>query len=119
MFGVATSLGLGVLQVNAGFSHLFGIPTNSIVQLILIAAITGMATLSVVAGLDKGVKRLSELNIVLAIAPLLFVPLAGSIVFVLLAYVQNIAAYLGAVGQREFRLYVSEPNYWNSIWTTL
>lgn len=117
MFGVATSLGLGVLQVNAGFSHLFGIPTNSSVQLILIAAITGMATLSVVAGLDKGVKRLSELNIVLAIALLLFVLFAGSTVFLLQAYVQNIGAYLGAVVQRTFRMYAYEPNPWIGSWT--
>src|SRR3546814_9362712 len=49
MFGVATSLGFGVLQVNAGFHHLFGLPTNPLVQIILIAVITGLATLSVVA----------------------------------------------------------------------
>ena len=117
MFGVATSLGLGVLQVNAGFSYLFGIPGNSTVQLILIAAITGMATLSVVAGLDKGVKRLSELNIVLAVALLLFVLLAGSTVFLLQAYVQNIGAYLGGVVQRTFRMYAYEPNPWLGNWT--
>lgn len=117
MFGVATSLGLGVLQVNAGFSHLFGIPTNSTVQLILIAAITGMATLSVVAGLDKGVKRLSELNIVLAVALLIFVLLAGSTVFLLQAYVQNIGAYLGSVVSRTFRMYAYEPNPWLGDWT--
>ncbi|MBT0670132.1 BCCT family transporter [Novosphingobium profundi] len=117
MFGVATSLGLGVLQVNAGFHHLFGVPTSSTVQLVLIAAITGMATLSVVAGLDKGVKRLSELNIVLAIALLLFVLCAGSTVFLLQAYVQNIGAYLGSVVQRTFRMYAYEPNPWLGNWT--
>ncbi len=117
MFGVATSLGLGVLQVNAGFSHLFGVPTSSTVQLVLIATITGMATLSVMAGLDKGVKRLSELNIVLAVALLVFVLLAGSTVFLLQAYVQNIGAYLGAVVQRTFRMYAYEPNPWLGSWT--
>src|SRR3546814_6558445 len=89
MFGVATSLGFGVLQVNAGFNHLFGLPTNPLVQIILIAVITGLATLSAVAGLDKGIKRLSELNIILAIALLVFVLFAGSTVFLLQAYVQN------------------------------
>jgi choline/glycine/proline betaine transport protein len=117
MFGVATSLGFGVLQVNAGFAHLFGLTVSTPVQLVLIAIITGLATLSAGTGLDKGVKRLSELNIVLAIALLIFVLLAGSTVFLLQAYVQNIGAYLGAVVQRTFRMYAYEPNTWLGEWT--
>jgi choline/glycine/proline betaine transport protein len=117
MFGVATSLGFGVLQVNAGFSHLFGLTVSTPVQLVLIAIITGLATLSAGTGLDKGVKRLSELNIILAIALLVFVLLAGSTVFLLQAYVQNIGMYLGAVVQRTFRMYAYEPNAWLGEWT--
>lgn len=117
MFGVATSLGFGVLQVNAGFSYLFGMPVNPTVQVVLIAIITGMATLSVVMGLDKGVKRLSELNIILAIVLLIFVLAVGSTVFLLQAFVQNIGAYLGAVVQRTFRMYAYEPNAWLGDWT--
>ena len=117
MFGVATSLGFGVLQVNAGFAHLFGLPVTPQVQIILIAAITGLATLSAGTGLNKGVKRLSELNIILAIALLLFVLAAGSTVFLLSAYVQNIGSYLGAVVQRTFRMYAYEPNDWLGNWT--
>lgn len=117
MFGVATSLGLGVLQVNAGFNYLFGLPTGTVVQLLLIAAITGMATLSVVMGLDRGVKRLSELNIVLAGILLTFVLVAGSTVFLLQAFVQNVGAYLGAVVPRTFRMYAYEPNPWLGNWT--
>lgn len=117
MFGVATSLGLGVLQVNAGFNHLFGLPASTPVQLILIAAITGLATVSVIMGLDRGVKRLSELNIVLAGVLLAFVLITGSTVFLLQAFVQNVGAYLGAVVQRTFRLYAYEPNPWLGNWT--
>ena len=117
MFGVATSLGLGVLQVNAGFNYLFGLPTSIPVQLILIAVITGMATLSVVAGLDKGVKRLSELNIILAGLLLAFVLITGSTVFLLQAFVQNVGTYLGEVVPRTFRLYAYEPNPWLGNWT--
>lgn len=117
MFGIATSLGFGVLQVNAGFAHLFGMPVNTTVQVILIVVITGMATLSAASGLDKGVKILSELNIILAIALLVFVLFAGSTVFLLQAYVQNIGAYLGAVVQQTFRLYAYEPNAWLGEWT--
>lgn len=117
MFGIATSLGFGVLQINAGFAYLFGLPVSAPVQLVLIAVITGMATLSAGAGLDKGVKRLSELNIILAIALLVFVLAAGSTVFLLQAFVQNIGAYLDAVIQRTFRMYAYEPNAWLGQWT--
>jgi choline/glycine/proline betaine transport protein len=117
MFGVATSLGFGVLQVNAGFSYLFGLPTNTTVQIILIAFITGAATLSVAMGLDRGVKRLSELNIILAALLLVFVLLAGSTVFLLQAYVQNIGTYLSTLVQRTFSMYAYEPNPWIGNWT--
>jgi choline/glycine/proline betaine transport protein len=117
MFGVATSLGLGVLQVNAGFAYLFGVPVATSVQLLLIAGITAMATLSVFLGLDRGVKRLSELNIVLAVSLLAFVLFAGSTVFLLEAFVQNVGAYLGSIVPRTFRMYAYEPNPWFGDWT--
>ncbi|GEL39421.1 choline transporter [Methylorubrum extorquens] len=117
IFGVATSLGLGVLQVNAGFTHLFGVPNNTFVQIILIAAITGCATLSVASGLDKGVKVLSELNIILAVGLLAFVLITGSTVFLLQAFVQNLGAYLGAVVERTLQTYAYKPNEWLGSWT--
>ncbi len=117
MFGVATSLGLGVLQVNAGFSYLFGLESSITVQLLLITVITGLAIASVVLGLDRGVKRLSELNILVAVLLLGFVLIAGSTVFLLQAFVQNIGAYLGSVVQRTFRMYAYEPNPWLGDWT--
>lgn len=60
VFGVATSLGFGVTQVNAGLNYLFGVPQSTTMQIVLIIAITALATMSVAAGLDKGVKRLSN-----------------------------------------------------------
>ncbi|OHV17481.1 choline transporter [Methylorubrum extorquens] len=117
IFGVATSLGLGVLQVNAGFTHLFGVPNNTFVQIILIAAITGCAMLSVASGLDKGVKVLSELNIILAVVLLAFVLITGSTVFLLQAFVQNLGAYLGAVVERTLQTYAYKPNEWLGSWT--
>jgi choline/glycine/proline betaine transport protein len=117
MFGVATSLGLGVLQVNAGFSHLFGLPVALGVQLPLIAGITGLATISVVLGLDRGIRRLSELNVGLAVFLLLFVLVTGPTVFLLQAFVQNLGAYLGAVVPLTFRIYAYEPNPWIGSWT--
>lgn len=117
MFGVATTLGFGALQVNAGFNYLFGLPVSPITQICLIVAITGLATISAVAGLDKGIKRLSELNIVLALALLAFVLLAGSTVFLLQAYVQNVGTYFGSLVDRTFRMYAYEPNEWFGAWT--
>lgn len=117
MFGVATSLGLGVLQVNAGLEHMFGLPSSVGVQLALIAAITALATVSVVLGLDVGIRRLSELNIVLAILILGFVLVAGPTLFLLRALMQNIGAYLSDVVRLTFRTYAYEPNEWLGNWT--
>ena len=86
-------------------------------QLLLIAVITTIATLSVFLGLDKGVKRLSELNIILAVVLLGFVMFAGPTIFLLDAYLQNIGAYLDSLVQRTFRLYAYEPNPWLGDWT--
>lgn len=117
MFGVATSLGLGVLQVNAGLEHIFGLPSTVSVQLVLIAAITGLATISVVLGLDVGIRRLSELNIVLAVTILCFVLVAGPTLFLLRALMQNLGAYLSDVVRLTFRTYAYEPNEWLGSWT--
>ena len=117
MFGVASSLGFGVLQVNAGFHYLFGLAVGPWVQLGLIAAITALAAASAFVGLDRGIKRLSELNILIAIALLAFVLVAGSTLFLIQAYVQNVGAYLGALVQRTFSMYAYEPNAWFSNWT--
>ncbi len=117
MFGVATSLGFGALQVNAGFAHLFGLPTGTLSQIVIIAVITGLATISAVAGLDKGIKRLSQLNIILAVGLLVFVLMVGSTVFLLQAYLQNVGTYLGDIVQRTFRMYAYEPNAWFGDWT--
>ena len=77
LFGLATSLGLGAEQINAGLNFLYGVPVNSGVKILLIAAITGVALISVLRGLDGGVKVASEINMVLAFVLLIFVFLAG------------------------------------------
>lgn len=117
LFGVATSLGFGVMQVNAGLSYLFGIDQNRVVQFLLIAGITAAATISVVSGLSKGVRRLSELNIILAIGLLLFVFVAGPTVFLLQATMQNGGNYLGSLVEQTFNLYAFQPNDWVGAWT--
>jgi choline/glycine/proline betaine transport protein len=99
LFGIATSLGLGVLQINAGLNRIFGVAVSEVNQVILIAVITAVATISVVTGIDKGIRRLSELNIVLAGLLLAFVALAGPTLLLLTAYVDNLGNYVtGFVG---------------------
>lgn len=112
MFGVATSLGLGVQQVNAGLNHLLDIPQNHTVQLVLIAAITALATWSVVRGLDAGIKLLSQINIVIAAALMLFVLLVGPTLFILNALVENMGYYL----QNFFQLSTWNETYENTEW---
>lgn len=119
VFGVATSLGYGVLQINSGFHHLFGLPVSTPVQIGLIAAICALATLSVASGLNKGIRILSELNLALAVCLLLFVLVLGPTVFLLKTFVQNSGAYLSEIVSKTFNLYAYEPTDWIGGWTLL
>lgn len=104
MFGVATSLGLGVMQVNAGLEYLFGIEVSTTVQILLIAGITAVATISVVLGLDKGIRNLSNFNMTVAIILILFVFITGPTVYLLSATVENSGFYLQNLIQSTFWL---------------
>ena len=117
MFGIATSLGLGVLQINSGLTFLLGAPESIMLQLALIAGITLLATASVVSGLDVGIRRLSELNLLLAVVLVLFVLIAGPTLFLFKAVVQNTGAYLSDVVYRSFNLYAYDPKGWIGGWT--
>jgi len=120
MFGVATSLGFGVLQLNSGLNYLFNLPFNAIVQVVLIIAITLIATLSVFSGLDKGVKRLSELNLWLAVTLMVFVLLFGPTVSLLQSFVQNTGSYLSSIVDKTFNLYAyKQKDDWLGGWTLL
>lgn len=94
LFGLATSLGIGAQQANAGLNFLFGIPANNLVMVILIVGITGLALASVVAGLDAGVKRLSEINMALAALLLLFIILFGPTMAIIGGFFSNLGAYV-------------------------
>lgn len=118
MFGLATSLGLSVMQINTGLNYLWpSIPINSTVQVIAIAAITGLALFSVVAGLDKGVKNLSILNMVLATSLMLFVFMVGPTLFILETFLQNTGAYLNNIIERTFNLQAYTRSDWIGNWT--
>ena len=93
IFGLATSLGYGAEQATAGLGVLFGIPAGMMTKILLIVAITFVATMSVVAGMDSGVKRLSEFNMLMAFALLLFVLIAGPTLGILTGIWESAAAY--------------------------
>lgn len=94
LFGLATSLGFGAQQADAGLHFLFGLPVNDVTMIILILAITAVALGSVVAGLDAGVRRLSEINMVLAALLLIFVILAGPTLAILSGFFHNLVTYV-------------------------
>ncbi|SFR60996.1 BCCT family transporter [Halogeometricum limi] len=109
LFGLSTSLGLGVKQVNSGFSYVLGdvlnvaqIPVGTVPQILLIAGITAIATLSVAAGLDGGVKRLSTLNLYLMFALLAFLIAVGPTVQILGTWVQGLGRYLNVLPRLSF-----------------
>ncbi len=119
MFGIATSLGLSVAQINAGLNYLLPdlIPVNTTVQVITIAAVTGLALISVLAGMDKGVKRLSILNMVLATSLMIFVFVVGPTIFILNAFMENTGSYLGNIVERSFSLQAYKSSDWIGSWT--
>ena len=94
LFGLATSLGLGAQQANAGLEHVYGIPNNTTVQVLLISFITAIALISVLRGLDGGVKVLSEINMVIATLLLLFVLFAAGVGTILSDFIAGIGAYV-------------------------
>jgi betaine/carnitine transporter, BCCT family len=94
LFGLATSLGLGAQQAAAGLEFLFGITANDTSKVLLVVGITIIALMSVLAGLDKGVKRLSEINMVLAVLLLLFIIVAGPTLAILTGFFDNLGSYL-------------------------
>ncbi len=118
VFGVATSLGIGVVQLNYGLKSLFGLPENLAVQSALIVVGVGMAVVSCVSGVDKGIRRLSELNIVLAIGLMLYVLVAGRTSFLLDAIVMNVGDFISSFPGMTLNTFAFEaPQEWMSAWT--
>lgn len=119
VFGVATTLGFGVTQINSGLNYLLGWESQISTQIILIIFVTALASLSVCLGLDKGIKRLSELNLVLALALLIFVFLASSSIYILQTTIQNAGQYMSNLFSMTFNLYAYQPSGWIGGWTIM
>ncbi len=117
LFGLATSLGLGSMQINAGLDRLFDTGESTAIQVGLIALITACATASVVLGLDRGIRRLSELNVSLAILLLLFVLIAGPTGRLLEAYPDRLFDYGAQLLPLALSLDPLGDLEWSKSWT--
>lgn len=117
LFGLATTLGLGVKQVGAGLNFLFGLPNTTITHIILIGGITLVATASVVLGLDKGVRFLSVLNMRLALGFLLMMLILGPTSSLLDGFVQNVGNYFNEIIRVSTWTESYTENAWQNDWT--
>ncbi len=117
LFGIATSMGLGVTQINGGLNYLLGVPIGPEIQLPLIAGVTLLAAVSVATGLDKGIRLLSESNLVVAILLMIFVLIVGPTAQLMRDFVQNVGLYLDSLLLRTFNIYAYEPTPWIDAWT--
>ncbi|MDN5553146.1 MULTISPECIES: BCCT family transporter [Prevotella] len=121
-FGIATSLGFGVVQLNAGLVHLGILSKSSFpFQSFIIIIVSSIAVTSAVAGVKKGVKRLSELNLILAILLLLFVLFLGPTTFLLGAFSEGIGYYVNQFADLTFNTFAFEQNGrgWFTNWTVM
>ncbi len=117
LFGVAVSVGLGTLQLNSGLNYVFGVPVSELSQVLIVAVITLVATVSVALGLDRGIKRLSQFNIVIALLVMLFVWLAGPTLFITAGTVQNFGNYLHNLPWMAFWTEAYQGTSWQQSWT--
>lgn len=116
LFGLATSLGLGVQQINSGLNYLFGIPFNVQIQVLLIVIITFIATLSVASGIDKGVKFLSELNMKIAFLFMVVILILGPTTYIIKVFSNSVGLYFNDFIKSSF--YIStEKNSWQGSWS--
>ncbi|GAB3559329.1 choline BCCT transporter BetT [Spelaeicoccus albus] len=118
IFGIATSLGIGVVQLNFGLKFLFDLPQNVGMQAALIGLAVVIATISTVSGVDKGIRRLSEINVVLALMLTMFILFTGKTTFLLNSFVMNVGDYLtGFVHMTMNTFAFDHPDAWLNSWT--
>lgn len=123
LLGLVTNLGIGALQVSSGLEYLTGMPHSKGTLLAVILAMSLVATLAAVSGVEKGIRRLSNLNIVLFSSLLLFVLVCGSTLELLNGFVQNLGDYLDGLVLKTFDLYVytgagaGKSEEWLGLWT--
>lgn len=122
LLGLVTNLGIGALQVSSGLEYLFDLPHSQGALLAVILVMSAVATLAAVSGIEKGIRRLSNLNIILFSGLLVFVLFAGDTLHLLNGLVQNIGDYLNGLVLKTFDLYVytgqsGKSEEWMGLWT--
>ena len=118
VFGVATSLGIGVVMVNVGLNTVFGLPINEASQIGIVVVGVAVATLSAVSGVDKGIKFLSLLNVFLAIALSLWILVVGKTEFLLNAFVLNVTDFIQFFPNMAGQTFAFEDTgTWMTDWT--
>ncbi|WP_105566538.1 choline BCCT transporter BetT [Microbacterium halophytorum] len=118
VFGIATSLGIGVVQLSYGMSVMFGTPDGVAMQIALIALSVVMATISTVSGVEKGIRRLSEANVVLAIVLILWVTVTGETRRLLDGLVMNVGDFISTFPNILMTTFAWErPDEWMQLWT--
>ena len=118
IFGIAVSLGIGVVQLNYGLQYLFGIPQGTAAQIGLIVVAVLMATISAISGVDRGIKRLSQLNIILAIVMMIYIMFVAGPIRTLNALVANVGEYLSSLPALTMNtMAYDQPTEWMQDWT--
>ena len=118
IFGIATTCGIGVVQLNYGLHVLFGLPENIWIQTALIGVAVIITIISVTAGVNKGIRVLSEINIYVSIGLLLFILFMGNTEFLLGALIQNFGDYLSQFPKLSLSSFPFEqPKEWMNSWT--
>ncbi|PKG35408.1 MULTISPECIES: choline BCCT transporter BetT [Psychrobacter] len=120
LMGIATSLGIGVLQANAGLTHVFGIESSKMVQTFIIIGVVAAAAISAMTGVERGVRRLSEFNMLSSILLLIAILVMGNTVYLLNTFTQNIGQYFQTIVFKTFDVYAYDGKAgadWKSGWT--
>lgn len=117
LFGVAVSVGLGTLQINSGLAKLFGVSEGRATQILIIVVVSALSITSVALGLDRGIKRLSNLNIIVAVGLLFFVLFTGPTIFLLKGTIESVGTYASWLPELAFWNDSVNDSGWQSSWT--
>ncbi|MBB6454760.1 choline/carnitine/betaine transport [Salirhabdus euzebyi] len=117
VMGVATSLGMGILQINGGLKHVFAFPNNIATQLTITGILLVLYLISSTTGLDRGIKILSNVNLTLALGLMLFFLILGPTVFILNSLTLGIGDYLQQFVGMSLRLSPYRGGTWVQDWT--
>ncbi|SKC90755.1 glycine betaine uptake BCCT transporter [Maledivibacter halophilus] len=115
--GVATSLGLGTLQINGGLNYLFGLPITKTVQISIIAIVTFVYIWTAVTGIQKGIKILSDINLFTAITLLIAVILIGPTIKIINSFTNGLGMYMSSFVRDSFHIEPFGDNKWIGDWT--